>query len=69
MCGGLLGNRQAEVCDFPDLMAGPREAVVLLKAGGLCSSDLHLYHQSAEERAGNTIPGHESIIRTTDGQP
>lgn len=56
----FLGGRQAEVHDYPDPMAGPGEVVVQLRAGGLCGSDLHLYRQSVEERAGNeTIPGHE----------
>jgi propanol-preferring alcohol dehydrogenase len=31
-----------------------------MKAAGLCGSDLHMYRQTTEERAGNdTIPGHE----------
>lgn len=56
----LLGNRQVEVREFPKPEAGPGEVVVRLKAAGLCGSDLHLYRQSAEIRAGNdTIPGHE----------
>ncbi|MEZ4727397.1 MAG: alcohol dehydrogenase catalytic domain-containing protein [Caldilineaceae bacterium] len=56
----FLGDRQAEVRDFPDPTPDPGEVVVQLKAGGLCGSDLHVYHQSAAERAGNlTIPGHE----------
>ena len=56
----FLGGRQAEVRDYPDPIAGPGEVVVKLKAGGLCGSDLHIYRQSVEERAGNsTVPGHE----------
>jgi propanol-preferring alcohol dehydrogenase len=56
----FLGDRQAEVRDFPDPEPGPGEVVVRMKASGLCGSDLHLYRQTAEQRAGNdTIPGHE----------
>lgn len=56
----FLGDRKAEVRDYPDPEPGPGEVVVALKAGGLCGSDLHLYRQSEEQRAGNTIiPGHE----------
>lgn len=56
----FLGDRKAEVRNYPDPEPGPGEVVVALKAGGLCGSDLHLYRQNKEQRAGNTtIPGHE----------
>lgn len=56
----FLGDRRAEMRDFPDPQPGPGEVVVKMMAGGLCGSDLHLYRQTGEERAGNTmIPGHE----------
>lgn len=56
----FLGDRQAEVRAFPDPEPGPAEVVVQLKAGGLCGSDLHLYRQTAAQRAGsNIVPGHE----------
>jgi propanol-preferring alcohol dehydrogenase len=48
------------VRDFPDPEPGPDEVVVRIKAAGLCGSDLHLYRQTATQRAGNDIiPGHE----------
>ncbi len=54
------GDRRAEVREFPDPVPGPGEVVVRMKASGLCGSDLHLYRQTSEQRAGNdTIPGHE----------
>jgi threonine dehydrogenase-like Zn-dependent dehydrogenase len=56
----FVGDCKAEVKDFPDPIPGPGEVVVQLKAGGLCGSDLHVYRQTAAERAGNqTVPGHE----------
>lgn len=56
----FLGDRRAEVCEFPDPQPGWGEVVVRLKASGLCGSDLHRYRQGAAQRAGNmTIPGHE----------
>lgn len=56
----FLGDRRAEVRDFPDPEPGPDEVVVQLKVSGLCGSDLHSYRQTAEQRAGqDTIPGHE----------
>lgn len=54
------GDRRAEVRDYPDPAPGRGEVVVRMKASGLCGSDLHLYRQTAAQRAGNdTIPGHE----------
>jgi len=54
------GDRRAEVRDYPDPEPGPGEVVVRMKAAGLCGSDLHLYRQTAAQRAGSdTIPGHE----------
>jgi L-iditol 2-dehydrogenase len=54
------GDRNAVVREFPEPKPGPGEVVVRMKAAGLCGSDLHLYRQTAEQRAGNdTIPGHE----------
>ena len=56
----FLGDRRAEVRDYPDPVPGPGEVVVRMRASGLCGSDLHLYRQTAAQRAGNdTIPGHE----------
>jgi threonine dehydrogenase-like Zn-dependent dehydrogenase len=56
----FTGDRRAEVRDFPDPEPGPGEVVVRMQVSGLCGSDLHLYRQTAEQRAGNgTIPGHE----------
>ena len=56
----FLGDRRAEVRDFPDPEPGFGEVVVRMMAAGLCGSDLHAYRQPAAERVGNlTIPGHE----------
>jgi threonine dehydrogenase-like Zn-dependent dehydrogenase len=56
----LPGDRRAEVRDFARPEPGPGEVVVQIKVSGLCGSDLHLYRQTVEQRAGNTtIPGHE----------
>ena len=50
------GNREAEVRQFPDPEAGPGEAVVKIRASGLCGSDLHRY-RGAEPT--EMITGHE----------
>jgi threonine dehydrogenase-like Zn-dependent dehydrogenase len=56
----FLGDRQAEVRQFPDPKPGPGQAVVRIRAGGLCGSDLHRYRHIAKELAGDEkIPGHE----------
>ena len=50
------GNRQAEIKQFPDPQAGPGEAVVKVRASGLCGSDLHRYRATEPTE---TISGHE----------
>ena len=37
------GNRKASIKEFPDPNAGPGEAVIQIKASGLCGTDLHRY--------------------------
>lgn len=37
------GGRQVELLDFPDPTPGPGEAVIEMKASGMCGSDLHFY--------------------------
>ncbi len=52
----FTGSRTLEVRSFPDPHAGPGEAVVKVRASGLCGSDLHRYRS---EDPGNKITGHE----------
>lgn len=37
------GSREVELLDFDDPVPGPGEAVIAMKASGLCGSDLHFY--------------------------
>ena len=52
----FTGNRQLEVLQFPDPEAGPGEAVVKVRASGLCGTDLHRYRATEPT---NFITGHE----------
>jgi threonine dehydrogenase-like Zn-dependent dehydrogenase len=52
----FLGNRELELREFPDPHAGPGEAVVQIRASGLCGSDLHAYHA---QQGSPAIAGHE----------
>lgn len=52
----LLGSRQLELREFPDPVPGPGQAVVTMRASGLCGSDLYPYRR---EQAQTTISGHE----------
>ena len=56
---GLLftGNESVEVRDFPDPQAGPGEAIVRVRASGVCGSDLSRYR--GETGSDDVIPGHE----------
>jgi threonine dehydrogenase-like Zn-dependent dehydrogenase len=52
----FAGNKAVEVREFPDPVPGPGDALVRIRASGLCGSDLHRY------RAGDSSPvvtGHE----------
>ncbi|MEZ5670135.1 MAG: alcohol dehydrogenase catalytic domain-containing protein [Alphaproteobacteria bacterium] len=39
----FTGNRTLEVTTFPDPAPGPGQAVIRMKASGICGSDLHFY--------------------------
>ena len=50
------GNRECEIREFPDPHAGPGQAVVKIRASGMCGTDLHRYRGDV---AINAITGHE----------
>jgi threonine dehydrogenase-like Zn-dependent dehydrogenase len=50
------GKREAEIREFSDPHAGPGEAVVKIRASGLCGTDLHRYRASGPTEM---ITGHE----------
>ena len=50
------GNREAELREFPDPHAGPGEAVLRIRASGLCGTDLHRYRDAEPTEM---ITGHE----------
>ena len=50
------GNRKASIREFPEPKAGPGEAVIQIKASGLCGTDLHRYRG---EDPVMMITGHE----------
>ena len=50
------GNRKASIREFPDPKAGPGEAVIQIKASGLCGTDLHRYRGNDPV---TMITGHE----------
>ena len=52
----FIGNRQVELREFPDPVAGRGEVVVRIRASGLCGSDLHPYRMQTAQA---TISGHE----------
>jgi threonine dehydrogenase-like Zn-dependent dehydrogenase len=52
----FLGNRDLVIRSFPDPRPGPGEAVVRIRASGLCGSDLRPYRAAGAQ---TTIGGHE----------
>ncbi len=65
----FTGNRELEIRDFPDPVAGPGEVVLKMKASGMCGSDLHFYRATTDGSGGSgslglgstdpVIAGHE----------
>ena len=49
----FLGDRELELADFPDPTPGPGEAVLEIKASGMCGSDLKYYRAPASGGAAN----------------
>ena len=45
----FLGNRKVELRTFPDPTPGPGEAVIEMKASGMCGSDLKFYRAAPGE--------------------
>jgi threonine dehydrogenase-like Zn-dependent dehydrogenase len=62
----FLGERKLELAEFPDPVPGPGDAIVAIKASGMCGSDLKPYRASGGSAAlglgkvsGPVIAGHE----------
>ncbi len=58
----FLGDRELEIRELPYPAPGPGEAVIAMKASGLCGSDLRPYRLSKEEKgdpAQLKVNGHE----------
>ena len=55
----FLGDRKAEVTDFPDVEPGSQEVLIKVRASGMCGSDLHTYRASSSEVNTDHRPGHE----------
>ncbi len=45
----FTGNRSLEIASFDDPTPGPNDAVVAIKASGMCGSDLRFYRLSPQE--------------------
>lgn len=57
----FLGERKAEIREFPDPVAGPGQVVVQMKIAAVCGSDVHVWRlplKGNEERF-SIIQGHE----------
>jgi len=59
-----------EIADVPEPQVGPGEAVIAVARGGICGSDMHIYHGSNPFASYPRIPGHEfvgTVLRTGPG--
>ena len=55
----FLGERRAEVIDYPDVEPGPEQVLIRLRASGICGTDLAQYRASADPTSPQVRPGHE----------
>src|SRR5712692_7544215 len=62
----FLGERRLQLAEFPDPAPGPHDAVIEIKASGMCVSDLKFYRATGEPSSlglgtvsGPVIAGHE----------
>ncbi len=65
----FLGNRQIELREFPDPIPGPRDAILEIKASGMCGTDLRSYRHGKPAMA-QSIAGHEPcgvVVEVGDG--
>ena len=67
----FLGDRKAEVREFPVPEPGPTQALVRMTESSICGTDLHMYRKSWDEMAAvcrsfngspETIPCHEPVV-------
>ena len=75
----FLGDRKIDFMEFPDPTPGPGEAVIEIKASGMCGSDLKMYRAKGGAAAlglvGDGSPlvaGHEPcgvIVAVGEGVP
>lgn len=54
----FLGNRQIELREFPDPTPGPGDAILEIRASGMCGTDLRAY-RSGKPGQVQSIAGHE----------
>ena len=55
----FLGDRRAEVADFPEVEPGPDQALIRMRASGICGSDLPQYRAPYDPESPGKRPGHE----------
>ena len=75
----FLGERKIEFMEFPDPTPGPSEAIIEIKASGMCGSDLKMYRAKGGAAAlglvgdgSPLIAGHEPcgiVVATGNGVP
>jgi threonine dehydrogenase-like Zn-dependent dehydrogenase len=53
------GGKNIRLEDLPKPSAGPSEAVIRIKAVGICGSDMHAYEGLSKRRIPPLVMGHE----------
>lgn len=58
----LEGSRSLRNVELPDPSPGAGEVVIKIRSSGVCGSDIHRFHQTAEQLGAmaQVVPGHDS---------
>jgi len=55
----FFGKHDVRVAEYPDPTPGPQDAIVRVKASGICGTDVHVYENEVPLAKLPVIPGHE----------
>ncbi len=55
----FFAKHDVRVADYPDPTPGPRDAIVRVKASGICGTDVHVFEDEVPLAKLPVIPGHE----------
>ena len=62
-----IASRPLQVMEVPKPTAQPGQVLLLVRACGVCRTDLHIVEGELPQRMGNLIPGHQIVGEIVEG--